>query len=408
MASQKARAVLLGGARTPMTEWSGGKNGAGKPGGRLKDVSANDLGAVAARAALERTQVPASAVQHVVMGNALQTSGDAIYGARHVALKAGVPQEVPALTLNRLCGSGIQSVITATQLLQLGEADTVLAGGMENMSQAPHVLRGLRSGLKLGQGALEDLLMVALRDSYCGLLMAQTAEKLAQERGIPRSEQDAYAFRSMREARRALDQGLFAEEIAPVTVRSGRGEEVVRDDDHLFEKPDLEVMSRLPPAFGPEGMVTAGNASGIVDGAAAVLVMAPDKARAEGRRPLAEVLDWAVVGVDPSRMGIGPVPAIRRALERAGLRLEDIDLFEVNEAFAAQYLAVEKELELPRERVNVNGGAIAIGHPLGATGTRLLLTLALELRRRGKTHGVASACIGGGQGIALVLRNPEA
>ena len=408
MAHSPARAVVLHGARTPMTEWSGGRNGAGKPGGRLKDVSANDLGATAARAALERAGVQPAEVQHVVMGNALQTSGDAIYGARHVGLKAGVGQEVPALTLNRLCGSGIQSVITATQLVQLGEAHTVLAGGMENMSQAPHVIRGLRSGLKLGQGGLEDLLMVALRDSYCGLLMAQTAEKLARERGIDRAAQDAYAFRSMREARRALGEGRFAEEITPVVVKSGRNEETVRDDDHLFEAPDLNVMAKLPPAFGPEGMVTAGNASGIVDGAAAVVVMSADKARAEGRAALAEVLDWAVVGVDPSIMGIGPVPAIRQAVARAGLRLQDIDLFEINEAFAAQYLAVERELELDRERVNVNGGAIAIGHPLGATGTRLVLTLALELRRRRKTHGVASACIGGGQGIALVIRNPEA
>jgi len=344
----------------------------------------------------------------VVMGNALQTSGDALYGARHAALKAGLPQDTPALTVNRLCGSGIQSIITATQLIQLGEADTVLAGGMENLSQAPHVLRGLRSGLRMGQGALEDLLFVALRDSYCGLLMAQTAEKLARERGITREEQDAFAYRSMAEARRALDQGLLAEEIVPVTLKTSRGEEEVRDDDHLFAKPDLEVMAQLPPAFGKAGMVTAGNASGIVDGAAAVVVTAAERARAEGRQPLAEILDWAIVGVDPSIMGIGPVPAIRRAVKRAGLQLAEVDLFEINEAFAAQYLAVEKELELPRERVNVNGGAIAIGHPLGATGTRLVLTLSMELRRRGARHGVASACIGGGQGIAIVLRNPEA
>jgi acetyl-CoA acetyltransferase family protein len=408
MAGKEAKAVVLGGARTPMAEWVGGKTGAGTAGGRFKDIGANELGALASRAALERTGVDPASIDHVVMGNALQTAGDAIYGARHVALKAGLPQSVPALTVNRLCGSGIQSVINATQFIQLGEAQTVLAGGMENLSQAPFVVRGARTGIKLGQGQLEDLLFVALRDSYCELMMAQTAEKLARERGISRAEQDEYAYRSMAAARRAIDRGTFAEEIVPVKVKVGRGEEEVRDDDHLFQSPSLEIMAKLPPAFGKDGMVTAGNASGIVDGAAAVVVMAAAKAQSEGRKPLAEVIDWGVAGVDPSIMGIGPVPAIRQALERAGLGLRDIDLFEINEAFAGQYLAVEKELGLDRERANVNGGAIALGHPLGATGTRLILTLALEMRRRGARHGVASACIGGGQGIAIVIRNPEA
>jgi len=408
MASNAAKSVILGGARTPMTEWVGGKTGAGKPGGRLKDVSANELGAVAARGALERTGVEPGSVEHVIMGNALQTSGDAIYGARHVALRAGVPKEVPALTVNRLCGSGIQAVVSATHLVQLGEASTVVAGGMENLSQAPHVIRGARSGLRLGQGQLEDLLFVSLRDSYCGLLMAETAEKLARERGLSRAAQDEFAFRSMAAARRALDSGRFAEEIVPVQVKGPKGPVEVRDDDHLFESPSLEVMAKLPPAFGKDGMVTAGNASGIVDGAAALVVMAPDKARTDGRTVLAEVLGWGVTGVDPSIMGIGPVPAIRKALDNTGLRLQDVDLFEINEAFAGQYLAVEKDLGLDRERVNVNGGAIAIGHPLGATGARLILTLAMEMRRRKVAHGVASACIGGGQGIAIVLRNPQA
>ena len=408
MAGNGTRAVIVGGARTPMSEWVGGKTGAGAPGGRFKDLSALDLGAIAARAALERAQVEPAAVQHVIMGNALQTSGDALYGARHVGLKAGVPQAVPALTVNRLCGSGIQAVVSATQLVQLGEAETVLAGGMENLSQAPHVIRGARSGIKFGQGQLEDSLFVALRDTYCNLLMAHTAENLARERGISRQEQDEFAFRSMAAARAAIDSGRFVEEIVPVRVPVGRTEEEVRDDDHLFAKPSLEAMTKLPPAFGKDGTVTAGNASGIVDGAAALVVMSPAKARAEGRDVLAEIVDWGIVGVDPSRMGIGPVPAIRLALERAGLGLDDVALFEINEAFAAQYLAVEKDLGLRRERVNVNGGAIALGHPLGATGARLVLTLAHELRHRGQAHGIASACIGGGQGIAIVLRNPRA
>src|SRR5262245_20601944 len=391
MAGPTARALVLGGARTPMLECVGGKTGAGTPGGKFKDHCANALRPIAVRAALSRTRVEPAEVEHVVMGNALQTSGDAIYGARHVALKAGIPLQVPALTVNRLCGSGIQSIVTATQLVQLGEAQTVVAGGMENLSQAPHVLRGLRSGLKLGQGELEDLLFVSLKDSYCGLFMAQTAEKLAREKGISREEQDAFAYRSMAAARRAIDQGVFKEEIEPVRVRAGRGEEEVRDDDHLFQNPSLEVMAKLPPAFGKDGMVTAGNASGIVDGAAAVVVVSPAKARSEQRNALAEVIDWAVTGVDPSIMGIGPVPAIRQLLKKTGLELKDVDLFEINEAFAGQYLAVEKDLGLDRERVNVNGGAIAIGHPLGATGTRLVLTLALELKRRARRFGIASA-----------------
>jgi acetyl-CoA acetyltransferase family protein len=406
MAATAARAVIVGGARTPMAEWVGGKTGAGTPGGRFKDVSANELGAIAVRGALARARVEPAAVEHVVMGNALQTSSDAIYGARHAALKAGIPPSVPALTVNRLCGSGIQSIVSATHLLQLGEAQTVVAGGMENLSQAPYVIRGARSGLKLGQGQMEDLLFVSLKDSMCDLFMAQTAEKLARERGISRAEQDEYAFRSMAAARAAIDRGLFADEIEPVLVRAGRGEEEVRDDDHLFQKPSLEAMAKLPPAFGRDGMVTAGNASGIVDGAAALVLVAPGAAG--GRTPLAEVVEWGVAGVDPSIMGIGPVPAIRQTLERAGLALAAIDRFEINEAFAGQYLAVEKELGLDRARVNVNGGAIALGHPLGATGARLVLTLAHELRRTGGRWGIASACIGGGQGIAILIRNPAA
>ncbi len=396
--------VIVAGARTPMAEWIGGKRGDGQPGGALASVSAIDLGAVAGRAALERARVSPDAVDHVVFGNALQTSGDALYGARHVALKAGIPIGVPALTVNRLCGSGHQAVVSAAQMLMLGEARWVLAGGMENMSQAPHVLRGARAGVRFGPGAaLEDSLFVALRDSWCGSLMAQTSDQLARDYGIPREEQDRFALRSHELANRATTDGRFAEEIVPVEVKQGKRVSTVTHDDHLFPSTSYEKLAALTPAFGPESFVTAGNASGIVDGAAALVVTTADEARAAGRAPLAAVREWATVGVDPTRMGIGPAPAIRRVLERAGLALDAIDLFEINEAVAGQFLAVEKELGLDRERVNVNGGAIGLGHPLGATGTRLIQTLSIELARRGKRFGIASACIGGGQGIAVLL-----
>jgi acetyl-CoA acetyltransferase family protein len=389
--------VILGGARTPMAEYVGA----------FKDVSALELGAHASRAALERSGIRPEWVDHVVMGNALQTSGDAIYGARHVGLKAGVPIETPALTVNRLCGSGIQSVVSAAQMIRLGEAGVVLAGGMENMSQAPHVLRGARAGFRLGEGKLEDSLMVALLDTHCGLYMAQTSDNLARRHAIAREQMDAYALRSQQAAAAAEARGVFREEIAAVEVAQGRKSVRVERDDHLRPDTTLEGLAALKPAFGKDGFVTAGNASGIVDGAAALVVASREEARRRGARPLASIVAWAVAGVPPEIMGIGPVPASRQALERAGLSLADLDLVEVNEAFAGQYLAVEAELGLPRDKTNVNGGAIALGHPLGATGTRLLLTLALELRRRKGRHGLATACIGGGQGIALIIRNEE-
>jgi acetyl-CoA acetyltransferase family protein len=385
--------LIAGGARTPMAEYVGG----------FAELSAIELGACAARGALERTGTRPEWVDHVVMGNALQTSGDAIYGARHVALKAGVPEQVPALTVNRLCGSGIQSVVSAAQMIRLGESRLALAGGMENMTQAPHVIRGARGGFRLGQGALEDSLMVALLDTHCGLYMAQTSDRLAREKGIGREAMDAYALRSQRAAAAAAERGVFREEIVPVEAPRGRKTVRVSADDHLRPDTTLEGLAALRPSFGKEGCVTAGNASGIVDGAAALVVLSREEARARSVAPLARVVSWATVGVPPEIMGIGPVPAARRALELAGLSLGQIDLAEVNEAFAGQYLAVEKELGLERERTNVNGGAIALGHPLGATGSRLLLTLALELRRRRGRYGLAAACIGGGQGIAMVV-----
>ena len=396
--------VILSGARTPMAEWVGGKRGDGLNGGTLASVSAIELGAVASRGALERAGVSPTAIDHVVMGNALQTSADAIYGARHVALKAGVGEECPALTVNRLCGSGLQSVATGAQLLQLGEANWVLAGGMENMSQAPHVLRGARGGIKLGPGpVLEDSLFAALRDSYCGLYMAQTSDNLARKYGISRREQDEFALRSHERANAANTNGRFAQEVVPVEVKMGKKSATVDKDDHLFPSTNYEKLSALPPAFGPESFVTAGNASGIVDGAAAVVMTTAENARQSGKKPLAFVRGWSYVGVDPSIMGFGPAPAIRKVLGCAGMKLEQVDLFEINEAFAGQYLAVEKDLGLDREKVNVNGGAIGLGHPLGATGTRLIYSLVLELGLRGKKVGVASACIGGGQGMAVLV-----
>jgi acetyl-CoA acetyltransferase family protein len=316
-----------------------------------------------------------------------------------------MPKETPALTVNRLCGSGIQSIVEAAHLLQLDEAKVVVAGGMENLSQAPHVLRGLRAGLKLGQGQLEDSLMVSLLDTSCGCYMAQTSDNLAREYHITREEQDDFAHRSHTLGTKAVASGRFAEEIVPVPLPTKRGDPVVvKDDDHFVPNPSREALGKLPPAFGPESFVTAGNASGIVDGAAAVVVATAEEAARRGLKPIGRVVSWAYVGVEPKLMGFGPVPAIQKALERAGIGLGDVDLFEINEAFAGQYLAVEKALKLDREKVNVNGGAIALGHPLGATGTRLVYTLLVELAHRGKKTGVAAACIGGGQGIAMVVR----
>lgn len=384
---------ILGGKRTPMGQYVGA----------LKDVSAIDLGAVAARGALEATGVAPDEIDHAIIGNALQTSGDAIYGARHVALKAGVPFERPALTVNRLCGSGIQAIVSGAQMIQLGEASTALVGGMESMSQAPHVLRGARSGFALGQGKLEDSLMVALLDTYCNTPMAGTAENLARKFEITREEQDAYALRSQLEAKRAQDACYLSAEIVPVEVKSRKGSSLFEQDDHLRPDTTMEGLAKLKPAFAKDGFVTAGNASGIVDGAAALVIANQDFVKRRNLKPMGRIVSWAYAGVEPEIMGIGPVPATRKALERAGLKLSDIDLIEVNEAFAAQYLAVEKELDLDRSRTNVNGGAIALGHPLGATGTRLVLTVLHELKRRASRYGLATACIGGGQGIAMIV-----
>jgi acetyl-CoA acetyltransferase family protein len=388
--------VIVAGARTPMARYTGS----------FSEVSAIELGAHASKAAIERSRVDPAEFDHAIFGNVMQTSADAIYGARHVALKAGLKIEAPAVTVNRLCGSGIEAIVQASQRLLLGEAKMVLAGGMENMTQAPFVIRGARTGLKLGGGALEDFLFVGLTDSYCGLPMALTAEKLADQTGITRKDSDAYALRSQQLAETAFRAGYFKEEIVPVEVKQGKKNITVSDDDHRRPETTMETLEKLPPSFKKDGIVTAGNASGIVDGAAAVVVTLEKTAKELGLKPIGKIVSWAVTGVDPGIMGIGPVPSTRKALQLAGLKLEQIDRVEVNEAFAAQYLAVEKELGLARDRTNVNGGAIALGHPLGATGTRLVITVLNELRRKGLRYGLATACIGGGQGIAMIVEAP--
>jgi acetyl-CoA acetyltransferase family protein len=385
--------VFIDGVRTPMIEYNTD----------FSDVSAIDLAAHAARALLERTGIQGNEIDHTIVGNALQTSPDAIYGARHVALKAGVPQEVPALTVNRLCGSGIQSVISGAQAILTGDATTCLVGGMENMSQTPHVIWGARKGFKLGQGQLQDLLMVALLDTWCGLYMAQTSNNLARDFGISRQEQDEFAMLSQQRAAAAWDACRLSEEVVPVEVGKGKRAKKIEKDSHLRPETTMEDLAGLPTAFDKDGFVTAGNASGIVDGAAMTILSTAAKAQERGWKPLGRLVSWSVVGVDPSRMGIGPAPAIRAALQKAGMELGDLDLLEINEAFAGQILAVIRDLQLDVDKLNVNGGAIALGHPLGASGTRILITLMKELRRRGGGRGVASACIGGGQGIAMVV-----
>ena len=388
--------VFLSGRRTPF----------GTFGGSLKDHSATDLGAIAARSALEEAGVDAGAIGHVVFGNALQTSADAIYLARHVGLQAGLAHEVPALTINRLCGSGFQAIVTAAQEIMLGQADVCLAGGAESMSQAPHVVRGARwGGLRLGEagGFFEDTLWQALTDTQCGLSMAQTAEELAGRYCVDREEADRIALGSQQRAQRAWEQGRFDAEVVPVTIRSRKGEVEFRRDEHMRPDTTMEALGALRPYFRKDGLVTAGNASGIGDGAAAVVIASARWAEAHGVKPLARLVSWGVAGVDPRIMGIGPAPAARKALEAANLRLEDMEIVEVNEAFAPQVAAVARELELDMERTNVNGGAIALTHPLAASGARITVHLIHELRRRGGRLGLGSACIGGGQGMAVVV-----
>jgi acetyl-CoA acyltransferase 2 len=385
---------------------SGVRTGFGTFGGTLKDLSATDLGVIAARAAVDRSGVEPGAFGHVVFGNVLQTSADAIYLARHVGLRAGLPIDTPAVTVNRLCGSGFEAVAQAAQQILSGEADAVLAGGTESMSQAPHVVRGARWGLRLGPAApLEDTLWEALRDPSCGLSMAETAENLATRYKISRQAVDCYAARSQSCAAQAWESSAYAAEVVPVPIpnRKTKQTEDWAADEHMRPGTTPEALAKLPPYFKKDGVVTAGNASGISDGAAALVMASESFARERGLKPIGRLLAWASVGVEPAYMGIGPAPASRKALSKAGLTLDDMDLIEVNEAFAAQYLAVEQELGLDRERTNVDGGAIALGHPLGASGARITLHLLHALRRRGGRYGLGTACIGGGQGAAVVV-----
>jgi len=385
---------LLAAKRTPF----------GTFGGALKDLSATDLAVEAAKAALAQARVAPEDVDHVIFGNVQQTSVDAIYHARHVGLRAGLPQAVPALTVNRLCGSGFQAIVSGAEQILLGEAEVCLVGGAEAMSQAPHIVRGARWGFAFGKSPpLEDSLWAGLTDSYTGMPMAITAENLAEKYGIAREECDAFALRSQKTWAEADAAGRFADELVPVQVKTRKGTESFARDEHPRPQTTMEILAKLAPVFKKDGVVTAGNASGICDGAGALVLASKEAAERRGLTPLARLVHWGIAGVDPKIMGIGPAPAIRQALDRAGLKLSEIDLFEVNEAFAPQYLAVEKELGLPRDKTNVNGGAIALGHPLGASGARITGHLVYELRRRSGRYAVGSACIGGGQGIAVVL-----
>ena len=400
--------VIVGGARTPFCEWQGGKRGDGKPGGLLKDVSALKLGQIAIKGALEKTNTRPEDIDHVVMGYALQTCDQAIFGARHAGLGAGIPQEVPMLTLSRICGSGVQSIVTAAQMIMLDEAETVVAGGMENISQAPHVLRGMRDTYKLARPPkegvmlekdMEDYLFTNLLDGFCGSFMAQTSDEICKRKGVTREETDEFAALSHTRTNKSIQNGIWEQEIVDV---EGVG---FKDEDHVVPGCTKESLSQLRTAFGPESLVTAGNASGVVDGAAAVIVKSASRAKKDGDTPLAKILSWGIVGLEPAIMAYGPVPSSRLALEKAGLTIEDIDRWEINEAFAGQAVACIKDLELDISKVNVNGGAVGLGHPLAATGTRLVLTLAHELKRSDGKYGVATACIGGGQGIAMVIES---
>jgi acetyl-CoA acetyltransferase family protein len=390
--------VFLSAVRTPF----------GTFGGKLKNLSPVDFAVVASKCAIERAGVAATDVDQTIFGNVLYTTNDSIYFARHVSLKSGCRQETSALTLNRLCGSGFQSVVSGAQEIILGDAQVCLVGGAESMSQAPHVTRGLRWGTPLGKSpVLEDMLWESLTDSYVGLGMAETAENLADRYKLDRGCVDEYALRSQQLSKAAWDDGVFRDEVVPVPIvnpKTGKSEDMTIDE-HMRPDTSAEKLAALKPVFRKGGVVTAGNASGIGDGAGAMVIASEKFAKERNLRPLGRLVSWSVAGVDPAVMGIGPVPASRGALAKAGLTMDDMDLIEVNEAFAAQTCAVERELALPRERLNIHGGAIALSHPLAASGARITAHLLHALRSQGKRYGLGTACIGGGQGIALVIES---
>ena len=387
----KNEIVLLDGARTAFAEF----------GGSFKDVSAIDLGVAAAKEAMVRSNISPEEIDEVVMGNVIQSSPDAVFVGRHIGLKAGIPEHVPGLTVNRLCGSGLQAIITGAQSIMVGDSEVVLAGGTENMSQIPHVIRGARWGLPLGQAPMADYLWEALYDPYGDCTMSITAENVAAKYGITREQCDEFAVRSNDRALAAMENGNFAEEIAPVSIKTRKGEIVIDKDEHP-RAGTVESLSKLKARFIKDGVVTPANASGINDGAAAVVIASSSYAERKNLKPIARLVSWGITGLDPKLMGLGPVSAIQQALKKADMTIQDLDLIEINEAFAAQYLGCQQLLGFDPEIGNVNGGAVALGHPLGASGARISLSLLYELRRRGKKYGASSLCIGGGQGIAAI------
>ncbi|WEG18700.1 acetyl-CoA C-acetyltransferase [Alkalihalophilus pseudofirmus] len=389
--------VIVSAARTPV----------GTFGGALSSVPAVDLGAVAAKEAIKRANIQPEDIDEVLIGNIL-SAGLGQNVARQVAIYAGLPETTPALAINKLCGSGLRTVSMGAQFIALGDADVILAGGVENMSQAPYVMPNARWGQRMGDGKLVDTMIYdALTDKFNNIHMGVTAENIAERWELTREMQDEFALRSQNRAEKAQKEGVFAEEIVPVPVPQRKGEPVMVDtDEHPKHGLTLEKLAKLRPAFKKDGTVTAGNASGINDGAAMVVIMAKEKAEELGIEPLATIKSYGNAALDPKIMGYGPVPATKKALAKAGLSVEDLDLVEANEAFAAQSLAVVKDLGLDPEKVNVNGGAIALGHPVGASGTRVLVTLLHEMKRRDAKRGLATLCIGGGQGTALIVERP--
>lgn len=372
-------------------------------GGALKKMSATDLGVVASRAAIAQAGIQPDDIDHVVFGNVQQTSADAIYLARHIGLRCEIPQGVPAVTVNRLCGSGFESIIQGAHRILVGEARCVLVGGTESMSQAPHVVRGARWGLPLGKGDLEDSLWSSLTDSFTGMPMAMTAEKLAEQYEISQDEVDAFSVRSQKLHGEAQEAGRFNDEMAPVELKSRKGTTEFAIDEHGRADTTVEGLKKLPKVFKKDGVIHAGAASGICDGAAALILCSRSFAEEKGLKAIGRLVNWGVSGCDPTVMGIGPVPATRIALERAETSMDEMELVEVNEAFAPQALAVQKELGIPEDRFNVDGGAIAVGHPLGASGARITAHLLYALKQRDKKVGLGSACIGGGQGISVIV-----